>query len=183
MVVSPFSGKFESYQIGLQLYLWENANTTTSRNSDVKEIVEKDIESEMNEDDRNPLMNVQLLPPRLSAVLSHVGHHLPQRPSLASSLSSSASSIFGSISSKERSINPYGPYINIHQHRQNKIAPIFKEDEIKSYRLKHTTPSPSHSQEQPFGYLSETISNGKPSFPLRKPYYPHHPVAPICQDL
>ena len=154
----------------------ENANTTTSRNSDVKEIVEKDIESEMNEDDRNPLMNVQLLPPRLSAVLSHVGHHLPQRPSLASSLSSSASSIFGSISSKERSINPYGPYINIHQHRQNKIAPIFKEDEIKSYRLKHTTPSPSHSQELPFGYLSETISNGKPSFPLRKPYYPPPPA-------
>ena len=154
----------------------ESANTTASRNSDVKEIVEKDVELEMNEDGTNPLMNVQLLPPRLSAVLSHVGHHLPQRPSLASSLSSSASSIFGSISSKERSINPYGPYINIHQHRQNKIAPIFKEDEIKSYRLKHTTPSPSHSQELPFGYLSETNSNGKPSFPLRKPYYPPPPA-------
>ena len=154
----------------------ESANTTASRHSDVKEIVEKDVELEMNEDGTNPLMNVQLLPPRLSAVLSHVGHHLPQRPSLASSLSSSASSIFGSISSKERSINPYGPYINIHQHRQNKIAPIFKEDEIKSYRLKHTTPSPSHSQELPFGYLSETNSNGKPSFPLRKPYYPPPPA-------
>ena len=61
----------------------------------------EEIRRRNNSSDGKPIINVQLLPPRLSAVLFQVNE-------------------------KHRSLNHHGRYPGMH--RQNKIAPIFKVD-------------------------------------------------------
>jgi hypothetical protein len=140
------------------------------------------------------LMNVQLLPPRLSAVLTHVSHHLPHRPSIPNNPPKSSN--VGALSSKERSIGQYNP--NLHNvasyghyanglFRQNKIAPIFKEDEKQPYQAIHKSPPVISSHDIPFGHLSDIYSHGKPSFPLKQPLHslPKSPraIAPPLSSL
>ena len=132
------------------------------------------------EDSPNTEMNVQLLPPRLSAVLTHITQHLPHRPSVSSN--TPAPTNRGQVPSKERSIGQYNSYSHnsappygYHNHglfRQNKIAPVFKEDEKQPYQALHKPPLPSSlPHDTPFGPLSDIPLLGQPTFPLQQSFH------------
>ena len=145
------------------------------------------------ETEADTLVNVQLLPPRLSAVLTHVNHHLPHRSSVKVPPLPNA----GATSPKERSFGHYNPHMHSSpsygsygyggQFRQNKIAPIFKEDEMHSITSQYNVPIvASSSHEASLSHLSEITPYEKQSFSVKQPYhsspYNYRPSSPTSMS-
>ena len=146
--------------------------------NDTKEINESVIEEET-EDNIDTEINVQLLPPRLSAVLTHLTPHLPQRQAISSKTPQPLNR--GQAASKERSIGQYNLYsynsappYGYHNHglfRQNKIAPIFKEEERQNYQSKHHSPPSSSSRDSSYASFSDNPINSQATFPVKQQFH------------
>ena len=145
---------------------------------------DKNIENESSieenkEDNINTEMNVQLLPQRLSAVLTHITQHLPQRPSISSNTPPPLNR--GQAPSKQRSIGQFNsfshnsaPPYGYHNHgllRQNKIAPIFKEEERQTYQANHNFPSSNNFHDIPLGSYLENPISSQPTFPAKPQFH------------